>query len=82
MFDAVQAVEFLIDCIWYKVEETKQTNDLIIYMLKGLHQDTNPYNNHVVLSKPKGHDRWTLEVNSGELGEVEDCTNFTAKGFK
>ena len=82
VFDAVQAIEFLIDCIWYKVEETKQTKDMIIYMAQGLHEDTSPYNNQVVLSKYKGSDCWTLEVNAGQYGEQQDKDKFTAKGFK
>ena len=82
VFDAVQAVEFLIDCIWYKVEETKETKDKIIYMAQGLHEDTSPYNNQVKLWKYKGSDCWQLEVNAGQYGEQQDKDKFAAKGFK
>jgi len=82
VFDAVQAVEFLIDCIWYKVEETKQTKNKIIYMIETLHEDTNPYNNQIVLSKYKGSDVWRLNVCAGQYGEDTREINFEAKGFK
>ena len=82
VFDAVQAVEFLIDCIWYKVEETKETKDKIIYMAQGLHEDTSPYNNQVKLWKYKGSDCWHLEVSAGQYGEQQDKDKFAAKGFK
>ena len=82
VFDAVQAVEFLIDCIWYKVEETKETKDKIIYMAQGLHEDTSPYNNQVKLWKYKGSDCWHIEVNAGQYGEQQDKDKFAAKGFK
>ena len=49
--DAVNAIECLIDAQWYKVGETKQTKDKIIYMIEGLHEDTNPYNNQIKLWK-------------------------------
>jgi len=82
VFDAVQAVEFLIDCIWYKVEETKETKNKIIYMIETLHEDTNPYNNQIVLSKYKGSDVWRLNVCAGQYGEDTREINFEAKGFK
>lgn len=82
VFDAVQAVEFLIDCIWYKVEETKGTKDKIIYMAQCLHEDTSPYNNQIVLSKYKGSGVWRLKVNAGQYGENTEETKFEAKGFK
>lgn len=82
IFDAVQAVEFLVDCIWYKVEETKETKDRIIYMCQGLHEDTSCYNNQVKLWKYKGSDCWHLEVNAGQYGEQQDKDKFAAKGFK
>ena len=82
VFDAVQAVEFLIDCIWYKVEETKGTKDKIIYMAQGLHEDTSPYNNQILLFKSKGSDVWRLKVNAGQYGEDTEETKFEAKGFK
>ena len=82
VFDAVQAVEFLIDCIWYKVEETKGTKDKIIYMAQGLHEDTSPYNNQILLFKSKGSDVWCLKVNAGQYGEDTEETKFEAKGFK
>jgi hypothetical protein len=82
IFDAVQAVEFLVDCIWYKVEETKETKDRIIYMCQGLHGDTSCYNNQVKLWKYKGSDCWHLEVNAGQYGEQQDKDKFAAKGFK
>lgn len=82
VFDAVNAVEFLISVEWYKVEETKQTKDRIIYMVQGLHEDTSCYNNQVKLWKYKGSDCWHLEVNAGQYGEQQDKDKFAAKGFK
>lgn len=82
VFDAVQAVEFLIDCIWYKVEDKKETKDKIIYMCQGLHEDTSPYNNQILLFKSKGSDVWRLKVNAGQYGEDTEETKFEAKGFK
>ena len=82
VYDAVNAVEFLIDCTWYKVEETKETKDRIIYMCQGLHEDTSPYNNQIVLSKYKGSDVWRLKVNAGQYGEEIEETKFNAAGFK
>ena len=82
VFDAVQAVEFLIDCIWYKVEETKHTKDRIIYMIETLHEDTSCYNNQVKLWKYKGSDCWTIEVHAGQYGEQQEKDKVAAKGFK
>ena len=82
VFDAVNAVEFLIDCTWYKLDETKQTKDRIIYMIETLHEDTSCYNNQVKLWKYKGSDCWHLEVNAGRYGEQQDKDKFAAKGFK
>lgn len=80
--DAVNAIECLLDGEWYKVEETKQTKDKIIYMLNGLHEDTSPYNNQIKLYKYKGSDCWRLEVNAGQYGEQIESTKFSAAGFK
>jgi len=78
-----KTVEFLcFKAEWYKEEETKQTKDKIIYMLKGLHEDTSPHNNQVKLWKYKGSDVWRLEVNAGQYGEDQDKIKFDAKGFK
>ena len=83
VFDAVQTVEWLVfEAQWYKVEETKQTKDKIIYMIEGLHEDTSPYNNQVKLWKYKGSDGWRLEVNAGQYGEQTDAAKFIAAGFK
>ena len=83
IFDAVQTTEWLVfEAEWYKVEETKQTKDRIIYMIDGLHEDTSPYNNQVKLWKYKGSDVWRLEVNAGQYGEQTDEAKFTAAGFK
>lgn len=83
IFDAVQAVEFLcFEAEWYKVEETKETKDKIIYMIEGLHEDTSPYNNQVKLWKHKGCDVWNLEANAGQYGEDQDKISFESKGFK
>ena len=82
IFDAVNAVEFLISAEWYKVEETKLTKDKIVYMVQGLHEDTSCYNNQVNLWKYKGSDCWHLEVNAGQYGEQQDKDKFAAKGFK
>lgn len=83
IFNAVQTIEWLVfEAEWYKVEETKQTKDKIIYMLKGLHEDTSPYNNQIKLWKYKGSDVWHFEVNAGQYGEDQDHISFEAKGFK
>lgn len=82
IYDAVGAIECLIDAHWYKVEETKQTKDQIIYMIQGLHEDTSPYNNQVKLWKYKGSDVWHIEVNAGQYGEQQESTKFNAAGFK
>jgi hypothetical protein len=82
VFDAVNAVEFLISVEWYKVEETKFTKDKIVYMVQGLHEDTSCYNNQVKLWKYKGSDCWHLEVSAGQYGEQQDKDKFAAKGFK
>lgn len=82
IWDAVNAVECLINAIWYKVEETKLTKDRIIYMIQGLHEDTSPHNNQVKLWKYKGCDQWQLEVNAGQYGEEIEETKFKAAGFK
>ena len=82
IYDAVNAIECLIDAQWYKVEETKQTKDRIIYMIQGLHEDTSPYNNQVKLWKYKGSDVWDMEVNAGQYGEQQESAKFNAAGFK
>lgn len=83
IFDAVQTVEWLVFKVeWYKEEETKQTKDKIIYMLKGLHEDTSPHDNQVKLWKYKGSDVWRLEVNAGQYGEQQESIKFNAAGFK
>lgn len=83
VFDAVQTVEWLVfEAEWYKVEETKQTKDRIIYMIKGLHEDTSCYNNQIKLWKYKGSDCWTIEVNAGQYGEQQEKGKFAANGFK
>lgn len=82
IYDAINTVQLLLDCQWYKVEETKLTKDRIIYMIEGLHEDTSPYNNQVKLWKYKGSDVWRLEVNAGQYGEQTEATKFNAAGFK
>ena len=82
IFDAVNAVEFLISAEWYKVEETKLTKDKIVYMVQSLHEDTSCYNNQVKLWKYKGSDVWTLRVEAGQYGESSEELNFCSKGFK
>ena len=82
IWDAINTVQFLLDCQWYKVEETKLTKDRIIYMIEGLHEDTSPYNNQVKLWKYKGSDVWRLEVNAGQYGEQQESIKFNAAGFK
>ena len=82
IWDAVNAVECLINAIWYKVEETKLIKDRIIYMIQGLHEDTSPHNNQVKLWKYKGSDVWRLEANAGQYGEQIEETKFNAAGFK
>lgn len=82
VFDAVQAVEFLIDCTWYRLDESRLTKDRIVYMIETLHEDTSCYNNQVKLWKYKGSDCWHLEVSAGQYGEQQDKDKFAAKGFK
>jgi hypothetical protein len=83
VFDAVQAVEFLMyEAAWYKLEETRNTKDLLIYMIQGLHEDTSPCNNSVKLSKFKGSEQWQWEAKAGQYGENVGRGNFAAKGFK
>ena len=82
IWDAVNAVECLINAVWYKVEETKLIKNQIIYMIQGLHEDTSPHNNQVELWKYKGSDVWRLEVNAGQYGEQIEGTKFNAAGFK
>ena len=82
IYDAVNAIECLLDAQWYKVEETKQTKDQIVYMIQGLHEDTSPYNNQIKLWKYKGSDVWHMEVNAGQYGEQQESTKFNAAGFK
>ena len=82
IYDAVNAIECLINAEWYKVEETKLTKDRIIYMIQGLHEDTSPHNNQVKLWKYKGSDVWRLEVNAGQYGEQQESIKFNAAGFK
>lgn len=82
VFDAVNAVECLINATWCKTEETKETKDRIIYKVAGLHEDTSPYNNDLTLYKFKGSDVWRLVVLGGEYGEDVEETKFCAAGFK
>lgn len=83
VFDAVNAVEWLVfEAEWYKVEENRLTKDKIVYMLQGLHEDTNPYNNQIKLWKYKGIDTWNLETNGGQYGESIETDKFHAAGFK
>ena len=82
IWDAINTVQFLLDCQWYKVEETKFTKDRIIYMIEGLHEDTSPYNNQVKLWKYNGSEVWRLEVNAGQYGEQQESIKFNAAGFK
>lgn len=82
VYDAIDAVQFLLAAEWHKVEETKQTKDVIIYRPQGLHEDTNPYNNHIELSKYKGSDVWRLKVCAGQYGEDVASLKFNAVGFK
>jgi len=82
VYDAVNAIQFLLAAEWYKAAETKQTKDRIVYMIRHLHEDTNPYNNQVKLWKYKGSDVWQLEVNAGQYGEQQESVKFNAAGFK
>lgn len=49
IFDAVKTVQELLEVEWIK-EETKDT---INYLIKGLHEDTSLYNNHLVITRYK-----------------------------
>lgn len=80
IYDAVNAIQFLLAAEWYKVE-TRQT-DRIIYQIKHLHEDTSPFNNHIELFKYKGGDCWRLKVCGGEHGEQIEEIKFSAAGFK
>lgn len=79
--DAVNAIECLLTAKWFKVEESRLTKDKIIYQF-GLHEDTNPYNNHVEIFKFKGLDVWHIRAQGGEYGESTLCEKFHANGFK
>lgn len=81
IWDAVNAVERLLNAEWFKVEETRLTKDRIIYQF-GLHEDTNPHNNHVEIFKYKGSDVWYIRANGGEYGEDSLNKEFHASGFK
>lgn len=78
IFDAVKTVQELLEAEWIK-EETKDT---ISYLIKGLHEDTSPYNNHLVITRYKSSDSYTLTVNGGQYGEDIQTEKFLAKGFK
>lgn len=80
VWDAINAVQFLLAAEWYKVE-TRQT-DRITYQIKHLQEDTNPFNNHIGLFKYKGGDCWRLKVCGGEHGEQIEEVKFSAAGFK
>lgn len=80
VWDAINAVQFLLAAEWHKVE-TSQT-DRIIYQIKHLHEDTSPFNNHIELFKYKGGDCWRLKVCGGEHGEQIEEVKFSAAGFK
>lgn len=85
-WEVVNACQELLKADWYKLEETKFTKDKIIYMIKGLHEDTSPYNNQVKLWKYKGTDVWQIDANAGQYGEQQiregKGRSFTAAGFK
>lgn len=78
IFDAVKTVQELLEVEWIK-EETKDT---ISYLIKGLHEDTSPYNNHLVITRYKSSENYTLTVNGGQYGEDIQVEKFLAKGFK
>lgn len=82
IFDAIQTVEFLISCIWYKLPQSKETKNRIMYMIKGLNEDTSPHNNQVILFKYKGSDMWRFKANAGQYGEDIQEYKFKASGFK
>lgn len=81
VWDAVNAIERLLNAEWFKVEENRLTKDKIIYQF-GLHEDTNPHNNHVEIFKYKGSDVWYIRANGGEYGEDSLNKKFCASGFK
>lgn len=78
VWDAVNAVQNIQNAEWHKVDE----KDRITYLIKGLHEDTSPYNNHVIIYKYKGSDVWRIEAKAGQYGEDEKSGKFSAKGFK
>lgn len=82
VFDAVQTVEFLINCTWHKLSETKETKNKIMYMIKGINEDTSPHNNQIVLFKYKGSDTWRFKASAGQYGEDIQEYKFKAGSFK
>ena len=77
--DAVVATEFLLSSpTWYKSDN----NQRIEYLIEGLHEDTSPYNNHLILFREKASDLWTVRVNGGQYGEDVKEHSFPASGFK
>ena len=81
IWGAVSAIESLLSAEWFKVEETRLTKDKIIYQF-GLHEDTNPHNNHAEIFKYKGSDVWHIHAKCGEYGEDSLNEKFCASGFK
>lgn len=78
IYDAVNTIQELLKAEWVK-EETKDT---ISYLIKGLHEDTSCYNNHLVITRYKASEEWKLEVKAGQYGEEYNTEKFLAKGFK
>ena len=82
IFDAIQTVEFLISCIWYKLPKSKETKNRIMYMIKGLNEETSPHNNQVILFKYKASNIWCFKANAGQYGEYVQEHKFKATSFK
>lgn len=80
VWDAVNAVQEIQKAAWCK--DLRGDSDKITYLIQGLHEDTSPHNNHVVIYKYKGSITWHLIAKGGELGEEVKEKLYKAAGFK
>jgi hypothetical protein len=80
IYDAIGNIQYLMkDAVWYKDVSIK---DKLVYRIEGVHKDTNPSHNDIVLSRVPGSETWLLEVNGGEYGEDYFSTEFEVGGYK
>lgn len=82
IFDAVYAVEFLMFSAEWEKQDILGMEDKIVYRVSGIHEDTNPYHNDIILFRSKVSDYWTIEAHGGEYGEDVKEESFYAKGYK